>query len=88
MNTPRIPPVWILSLPFLTFGMVTGVEPVGGAVLAGAPAGRPNHGIQRGGDAIRDLLFLRALRVDGNLQVTDVTETPTGCSTRENSIAN
>jgi cysteine synthase A len=47
------------------------VEPAGTAVLAGCGAARPNHRIQGGGYAIRDLPFLEGTQVDGYLQVTD-----------------
>jgi cysteine synthase A len=47
------------------------VEPAGAAVLAGCSAARPNHRIQGGGYAIRDLPFLEGTQVDGYLQVTD-----------------
>jgi cysteine synthase A len=47
------------------------VEPAGAAVLAGQAAVRPNHRLQGGGYSIRDLKFLRAIAVDGYLEVTD-----------------
>lgn len=47
------------------------VEPAGAAVLAGEHASRPNHRIQGGGYALRDLPFLQDFAVDGYLQVTD-----------------
>lgn len=47
------------------------VEPTGAAVLAGCVAARPNHRIQGGGYAMRELPFLEATLVDGYLQVTD-----------------
>lgn len=47
------------------------VEPAGAAVLAGNAAIRPNHRIQGGGYAMRDLRFLQDCPVDGYLQVTD-----------------
>jgi cysteine synthase A len=47
------------------------VEPAGAAALAGEPITRPNHRIQGGGYAMKDLAFLNEVRVDGFLQVTD-----------------
>ncbi len=47
------------------------VEPAGAAVLAGCEATRPNHRLQGGGYAMRDLKFLESTPVDGYLQVTD-----------------
>jgi cysteine synthase A len=47
------------------------VEPAGAAVLAGQEAIRPNHRLQGGGYAMRDLEFVRDVAVDGYLQVTD-----------------
>lgn len=47
------------------------VEPAGAAVLAGQTVTRPNHRVQGGGYAIRDLRFLQDTVVDGYIQVTD-----------------
>ena len=47
------------------------VEPAGAAVLAGEAVTRPNHRVQGGGYAIRDLKFLQGTVVDGYIQVTD-----------------
>jgi cysteine synthase len=47
------------------------VEPAGAAVLAGRVAVQPNHRIQGGGYAMRDLVFLQDYPVDGYLQVSD-----------------
>jgi cysteine synthase len=47
------------------------VEPMGAAVLAGQPLTRPNHRLQGGGYAIRDLKFLQEAQIDGYLHVTD-----------------
>lgn len=47
------------------------VEPAGAAVLAGHVAAHPNHRIQGGGYARRNLAFLQDCTVDGYLQVTD-----------------
>ncbi|MGC1730674.1 MAG: cysteine synthase family protein [Steroidobacteraceae bacterium] len=47
------------------------VEPAGAAALAGQEVVRPNHRIQGGGYAIRDLRFLEDTAVDDYLQVTD-----------------
>ena len=47
------------------------VEPAGAAVLAGQEAVRPNHRLQGGGYAMRNLTFLRDIQIDGYLQVTD-----------------
>lgn len=47
------------------------VEPAGAAALAGQAVVRPNHRIQGGGYAIRDLPLLQNTVVDGYLQVTD-----------------
>jgi cysteine synthase A len=47
------------------------VEPAGAAVLAGQGAGQPNHRIQGGGYAMRNLAMLQDCRIDGYLQVTD-----------------
>jgi cysteine synthase A len=47
------------------------VEPAGAAVLAGREATHPNHRIQGGGYANRNLPFLQGLQIDGYLQVTD-----------------
>ncbi len=45
------------------------VEPEGAAVLAGQPVTNPNHPIQGGGYAMRDLRFVRPELVDGYLAV-------------------
>ena len=47
------------------------VEPASAAVLARQPVTRPNHRLQGGGYAMADLKFLRGIKVDGYLQVTD-----------------
>jgi len=47
------------------------VEPAGAAVLAGESVSKPNHRIQGGGYAMRQLKFLEGVPVDGYLQVTD-----------------
>lgn len=47
------------------------VEPEGAAVLAGQQLTRPNHRLQGGGYAKRDLKFLEEVVVDGYLQVSD-----------------
>lgn len=47
------------------------VEPEGAAVLAGDSVDDPNHRIQGGGYAIRDLELLRGVQIDGYLQVKD-----------------
>jgi cysteine synthase len=47
------------------------VEPAGAAALAGEEVIRPNHRVQGGGYAIRDLRFLQNTVVDGYLQVAD-----------------
>ena len=47
------------------------VEPAGAAVLAGQRVTRPNHRVQGGGYAMRDLKFLQGVKVDGYIQVTD-----------------
>jgi cysteine synthase A len=46
------------------------VEPAGAAVVAGQDATRPEHPIQGGGYAMRDLQFLHGVPVDGFVQVT------------------
>jgi cysteine synthase len=56
------------------------VEPVGAAVLAGRIAMRPNHRIQGGGYAMRELVFLQDYPVDGYLQVSD--EEAVSCARR------
>ena len=47
------------------------VEPQGAAVLAGQVVTRPNHRIQGGGYAMRDLPLLNPEHIDGYLRVTD-----------------
>jgi cysteine synthase A len=47
------------------------VEPASAAVLAGREATHPNHRIQGGGYANRNLPLLQGLQIDGYLQVTD-----------------
>ncbi|HVF10509.1 MAG TPA: cysteine synthase family protein [Abditibacteriaceae bacterium] len=47
------------------------VEPQEAAVLAGCAVLNPNHRIQGGGYAMRDLSFIRRADVDGFVQVTD-----------------
>jgi len=47
------------------------VEPESAAVLAGKPVTDPNHPIQGGGYAIRDLKLVRKEHVDGYLQVSN-----------------
>ena len=47
------------------------VEPAGCAVLAGEPVTNPNHRIQGGGYAMRDLCFLKPSYVDGYVSVSD-----------------
>jgi len=47
------------------------VEPEGAAVLAGEPVHAPNHRIQGGGYAIRELEFVKPEYVDGYLKVSD-----------------
>jgi len=46
------------------------VEPEGAAVLAGKPVIDPNHPIQGGGYAMRDLKFVRKEHVDGYIQIS------------------
>lgn len=46
------------------------VEPDGVAVLANKPVTNPNHPIQGGGYAMRDLKFIRREHVDGYIQVS------------------
>jgi cysteine synthase A len=47
------------------------VEPEGAAALAGEPVTRPNHRIQGGGYAMRQLPLVRLEHVDGYVQVND-----------------
>jgi cysteine synthase A len=47
------------------------VEPARAAVLAGQAVSRPNHQIQGGGYAMRDLKMLRREHIDGYIQVSD-----------------
>ncbi len=47
------------------------VEPKGAAVLTGEPATEPNHRIQGGGYAMKDLSMLNAQHIDGYLKVSD-----------------
>ncbi len=47
------------------------VEPEGAAVLAGEPVYNPNHRIQGGGYAMRELKFVKPEYVDGYLKVSD-----------------
>jgi cysteine synthase A len=47
------------------------VEPEGAAVLAGEPVRAPNHRIQGGGYAIRELEFVKPEYVDGYLKISD-----------------
>ena len=47
------------------------IEPQGAAVLSGGEVTNQNHKIQGGGYSIRELKFLRGVRVDGYIQVTD-----------------
>jgi cysteine synthase A len=47
------------------------IEPEGAAALAGEPVSYPNHRIQGGGYAIKDLQMLRAGNIDGYLRVSD-----------------
>jgi cysteine synthase len=47
------------------------VEPAGCAVLAGEPVTNPNHRIQGGGYAMRDLCFVKPDYVDGYVSVSD-----------------
>ena len=47
------------------------VEPEGAAVLAGDAVTNPNHRIQGGGYAMRDLPLLKPEHIDGYLKVTD-----------------
>ena len=51
------------------------VEPEGAAVLAGESARAPNHRIQGGGYAIRELEFVKPEYVDGYLKVSDAEAT-------------
>ncbi len=46
------------------------VEPEGVAVLAGKPVTNPNHPIQGGGYAMRDLKFVHKGHVDGYIQIS------------------
>ena len=48
------------------------VEPAGAAAFAGEAVSRPNHKIQGGGYAMRDLAQIDRALVDGCLQVSDV----------------
>ncbi len=48
------------------------VEPAGAAAFAGEAVSRPNHKIQGGGYALRDLAQIDRALVDGCLQVSDV----------------
>lgn len=47
------------------------IEPKGAAVLTGEPATEPNHRIQGGGYAMKDLSMLKAHHIDGYLKVSD-----------------
>ncbi|HLA38392.1 MAG TPA: cysteine synthase family protein [Candidatus Glassbacteria bacterium] len=47
------------------------VEPAGAAALAGEPVTQPEHKIQGGGYAMRELAMLEDVRIDGYVQVTD-----------------
>lgn len=47
------------------------VEPEGAAVLNGEPATEPNHRIQGGGYAMKDLAMINESNVDGYLKVSD-----------------
>ena len=47
------------------------IEPEGAAVLTGEPATEPNHRIQGGGYAMKDLSMLKAQHIDGYLKVSD-----------------
>jgi cysteine synthase A len=47
------------------------VEPEGAAVLSGQPVTNPNHRIQGGGYAMRDLPLLNPAHIDGYVQVSD-----------------
>lgn len=47
------------------------VEPAGAAVLAGKQVTNPNHRIQGGGYAMKELTLLNKKYIDGYLQVTD-----------------
>ena len=47
------------------------IEPEGAAVLTGEPATEPNHRIQGGGYAMKDLSMLNAQHIDGYLKVSD-----------------
>jgi cysteine synthase A len=47
------------------------IEPEGAAVLNGEPATEPNHRIQGGGYAMKDLSMLNAQHIDGYLKVSD-----------------
>jgi cysteine synthase A len=53
------------------------VEPEGAAVLAGQPVTNPNHPIQGGGYAMRDLPFVQRAQVDGFIQVSGQEATAT-----------
>ena len=47
------------------------IEPEGAAVLTGEPATEPNHRIQGGGYAMKNLSMLNAQHIDGYLKVSD-----------------
>ena len=47
------------------------VEPAGAAVLQGGPLSHPNHRIQGGGYAMKDLALLKDAGIDGFLTVSD-----------------
>ncbi len=47
------------------------IEPEAAAILSGGEVKNPNHKIQGGGYSMRELKFLRDVRVDGYIQVTD-----------------
>lgn len=47
------------------------VEPAGAATQAGSPVVNPNHRIQGGGYAMKELPLLRRDHIDGHVQVTD-----------------
>jgi cysteine synthase A len=47
------------------------IEPQGAAVLTGEPATEPNHRIQGGGYAMKNLSMLNAQHIDGYLKVSD-----------------
>jgi cysteine synthase A len=47
------------------------VEPEGAAILAGEKVTDPNHRIQGGGYAMKELLMLRSEHIDGYLKVSD-----------------